>query len=30
MYREQPDKDVDNGSRYFARDESQEYADTLF
>lgn len=28
MYREQPDKDVDSGWRFFAGDESQEYADT--
>jgi len=27
MYREQPDKDVDSGWRFFAGDESQEYAD---
>jgi hypothetical protein len=28
MYREQPDKDVDSGWRFFAGDESQEYTDT--
>jgi len=28
MYREQPDNDVDSGWRFFAGDESQEYADT--
>jgi hypothetical protein len=28
MYREQPDKKVDSGWRFFAGDESQEYADT--
>ena len=27
MYREQPDKEVDSGWRFFAGDESQEYAD---
>jgi hypothetical protein len=28
MYREQPKKNVDSGWRFFAGDESQEYADT--
>lgn len=28
MYREQPDKNGDSGWRFFAGDESQEYADT--
>jgi hypothetical protein len=28
MYRDQPDKEVDSGWRFFAGDESQEYADT--
>src|SRR5262245_58799394 len=28
MYREQPDEDADSGWRFFAGDESQEYADT--
>ena len=28
MYRENPDKDVDSGWRFFAGDESQEYTDT--
>ena len=28
MYREQPDRDGDSGWRFFAGDESQEYADT--
>ena len=28
MYREQPDFDADTGWRFFAGDESQEYADT--
>jgi len=27
MYREEPDKDVDSGWRFFSGDESQEYAD---
>ena len=27
MYREQPDKSLDSGWRFFAGDESQEYAD---
>ncbi len=28
MYREQPDRDIDSGWRFFAGDESPEYADT--
>lgn len=28
MYREEPDNEVDSGWRFFAGDESQEYADT--
>jgi hypothetical protein len=28
MYREQPDDDTDSGWRFFAGDESEEYADT--
>src|SRR6185503_3859975 len=28
MYREQPDDDADSGWRFFAGDESEEYADT--
>ena len=28
MYREQPDNDVDSGWRFFAGDESPEYAET--